>query len=174
MRVYTSDGTQGPAPELRAATRADAEDIARVWHDGWADGHLGHVPEALVAHRLLDGFRASVPQRIPRTTVAVLDGRIVGFVTTHDDEVEQVYVAREARASGIADALLTHAEGVVASRYGLAWLAVVAGNARARRFYERNGWHDAGGIEYAAEIQDGTLPVPCRRYEKRVGREGKP
>lgn len=173
MRAYTSDADP-PAAVLRPATRQDAEDIARVWHDGWADGHLGHVPEALVAHRMLDGFRASVPKRIDRTTVAVRDGRIVGFVTIHDDEVEQVYVAREARGSGVADALLAHAEGIVASRHGLAWLAVVAGNARARRFYERCGWHDAGVIEYAAEVKGGTLAVPCRRYEKRVGREGEP
>lgn len=174
MKAYTSDAGGRTGATLRPATRQDVEEVARVWNEGWADGHLGHVPEALVAHRMLDGFRASVPKRIARTTVAVRDGRIVGFVVVHDDEVEQVYVAREARGTGVADALLAHAETVVAARYVVAWLAVVAGNARARRFYERSGWHDAGGIEYAAEVTDGTLAVPCRRYEKRVGREGTP
>jgi hypothetical protein len=53
----------------------------------------------------------------------------------------------------------------IATRFAAGWLAVVAGNARARRFYERNGWRDAGAIDYAAEIRGGTLPVPCRRYE---------
>src|SRR5262245_36744249 len=98
MKAYTSDAIPRAAA-LRPATRQDVEDVARVWHGGWADGHLGHVPEALIGYRTLDGFRASVPRRIARTTVAVLDGRIVGFVMTREDEVEQVYVAREARGS---------------------------------------------------------------------------
>ena len=86
----------------------------------------------------------------------------------HDAEVEQVYVAREARGRGVADLLLRRAEATVAARFGRAWLAVAPGNVRARRFYERSGWHDAGGFEYAAEVANGTLAVPCRRYEKAV------
>ena len=59
-----------------------------------------------------------------------------------------------------------YAEDVVASRFSVAWLSVVEGNARARRFYERNGWRDVGAHDYRAEIRGGTIPVPCRRYEK--------
>jgi hypothetical protein len=73
---------------LRGATLEDAERIAQIWHAGWRDGHLGHVPEALLPHRRLEHFRARVPPRIPATTVAVTDGELVGFVTIHDDEVE--------------------------------------------------------------------------------------
>ena len=40
------------------------------------------------------------------------------------------------------------------------------GNARARRFYERQGWTDVAAIDYQAEIKGGTIPVPCRRYER--------
>jgi GNAT superfamily N-acetyltransferase len=152
---------------LRPATSADAEAIADVWHEGWRDGHLGHVPKALEPHRSLEHFRERVPPRIPHTTVATLDGVVAGFVTVHGDEVEQLFVARRARGTGLADALLRHAERVIAQRHEVAWLAVVAGNARARRFYERNGWSDAGGFDYQAEIVGGHLPVPSRRYEKR-------
>ncbi len=42
-----------------------------------------------------------------------------------------------------------------------AWLAVVAGNARARRFYERSGWSDRGQFDYAAASDHGPIPVPC-------------
>jgi len=45
---------------------------------------------------------------------------------------------------------------------------VVAGNARALRFYERSGWVDAGAIDYDAPIEGGAIRVACRRYEKRV------
>jgi ribosomal protein S18 acetylase RimI-like enzyme len=173
MRSYASDAavSSGPAPAglaLRRAVPEDGEAIAAVWHAGWADGHLGHVPEALAAHRSLDDFRRRVPKRLPETTVAVAGGRVVGFVMLHGDEVEQVYVAREARGGGAADALLAHAEREVARRAPVAWLAVAAGNARARRFYERNGWTDAGSLDYAAEVEGGTMVVPCRRYVKRV------
>lgn len=153
---------------LRPAAPEDAEAIATVWHEAWGDGHEGHVPQALAQHRRLSHFRERVPPRIPFTTVATRGARVVGFVTVHEDEVEQVFVASDARGDGIADALLRHAEDAIAARFDVAWLAVVAGNARARRFYERNGWRDAGGFDYAAEIPGGTLPVPSRRYEKRL------
>jgi len=45
---------------------------------------------------------------------------------------------------------------------------VAVGNARARRFYTREGWSDAGDLAYAAETEAGTISVPCRRYEKDV------
>ena len=156
------------APILRAATPDDIETLAVVWHAGWRDGHIGHVPDAILPHRHLEDFRRRVPPRIPDTTVATIEGQIVGFVTVIEDEVEQVYVAAAARGTGVADALLRHGEQVVARRFDVAWLSVVAGNARARRFYERSGWHDAGPIEYQAEIAGGTIPVTCRRYEKEV------
>jgi ribosomal protein S18 acetylase RimI-like enzyme len=173
MRVNTSDAAVAAADRagltLRPAAPDDAEAIAALWHGGWADGHLGHVPKALLEHRGLDSFRGRVPPRLHRTTVATIGGDVVGFLIVHDDEVEQVYVAREARGGGAAGALLTHAEQEVAAGSDVAWLAVAAGNARACRFYERNGWHDAGGFDYAAEIAGGTMAVPCRRYEQQVG-----
>jgi GNAT superfamily N-acetyltransferase len=157
------------APRLRPAVADDAEAIAALWHRGWPDGHLGNVPDELVRLRTLDDFQRRVPPRLAFTTVALLGEKLAGFVMTHDDEVEQVYVDAEARGHGVADALMRHAEREVATRgHGVAWLAVVAGNARARRFYEKCGWRDAGGFDYAADIAGGTLNVPCRRYEKTV------
>ena len=49
-----------------------------------------------------------------------------------------------------------------------AWLAVVAGNARARAFYERAGWRDEGPFDYAAASEGKTIVVPCHRYTKAV------
>jgi ribosomal protein S18 acetylase RimI-like enzyme len=157
-----------PTVMLRPATAADAEAIATVWHEAWRDGHLGHVPDALLPHRTPAHFRDRVPTRLAATTVATLAGEVIGFVTVHDDEVEQVFVIARARGRGVADALLRHGEGVIARRFAVAWLSVVAGNARARRFYEKSGWRDTGGFLYEAEIPGGTLPVPSRRYEKRL------
>jgi ribosomal protein S18 acetylase RimI-like enzyme len=153
---------------LRPASLADVDAIAALWHSGWIDGHVGHVPEALHAHRRLVDFQRRVPPRIPTTTAAVLGVNLVGFVTLHDDEIEQLYVASSARGGGVATALIRHAERVIAERYSTAWLAVAVGNARARRFYERQGWSDASALDYPAETTAGPVVVPCRRYEKRV------
>jgi ribosomal protein S18 acetylase RimI-like enzyme len=68
----------------------------------------------------------------------------------------------------VAAALLAEGERRIAARFDRAWLAVAVGNTRARRFYARQGWRDAGEIAYGAEIADGTMTVPSRRYEKRV------
>jgi ribosomal protein S18 acetylase RimI-like enzyme len=151
---------------LRPARPDDIAAIAAVWHAGWPDGHLGHVPEELAQHRGLDDFRRRVPVRLAGTVVATMDDRVIGFMTAHDDEIEQLYVAAEARGRGVADALLRRGEELVlANGFGRAWLAVATGNARARAFYERLGWTDAGPIEYAAQTAIGSIAVSCHRYE---------
>jgi ribosomal protein S18 acetylase RimI-like enzyme len=158
-------------PRLRAATPDDVDAIATVWHSGWPEGHLGHVPEALLLHRRLVDFRSRVPALLDRTTVATIGPNVAGFVMVHDDELEQIYVAAAARGSGVAAALLQHAESAIGDRFDLAWLAVVAGNTRARRFYARNGWRDAGVFEHEAPIEGGSIPLAAHRYEKRILRQ---
>jgi ribosomal protein S18 acetylase RimI-like enzyme len=156
---------------LRPARAEDAEAVATIWRDGWADGHLGNVPEALVAARTPESFRSRAAERVGDTVVAVTvaGGEVAGFVMVVDDEVEQVYVSTEHRGSGVATLLLAGAERRVAGAgHRRAWLAVVPGNVRARRFYERCGWSDEGRFDYAAAVPGGTIAVPCHRYVKPV------
>jgi GNAT superfamily N-acetyltransferase len=160
-----------PALSLRRASAEDAGAVATIWCDGWRDAHLGHVPEALVAVRMPDSFRSRAAERVGDTVVAVAgdDREIAGFVMVVGDEVEQVYVSRDHRGTGVAGLLLAEAERLVAvAGHRRAWLAVVDGNARARRFYERSGWADEGLFDYAAASAGGTIPVPCHRYVKPV------
>jgi len=155
--------------ELRPATAADADSVAAVWCAGWGDGHHGNVPEALVAVRTPESFRSRAAQRVGDTVVATIGDDVAGFVMVVGDEVEQVYVSAGHRGTGVAKLLLAEAERLVAAGgHGRAWLAVVAGNARARRFYERAGWTDEGPFEYAASVGDGTIAVPAHRYVKAV------
>lgn len=152
---------------IRAATADDADAIAEVWSRGWRDGHLGLVPEALVRVRTEESFYPRAAERVGDTTVAVADGVVAGFVTVVDDEVEQVFVAAGHRGTGVAGRLLAEAEAQVrANGHRRAWLAVVAGNARALAFYEREGWHDEGSFDYSADGPAGPIAVPCRRYVK--------
>jgi GNAT superfamily N-acetyltransferase len=101
--------------------------------------------------------------------VAVVDDAVAGFVMVVGDEVEQVYVSEQHRGRGVAALLLAEAERLVAVNGNeRAWLAVVDGNVRARRFYERNGWTDEGVFDYPAASAAGPIPVPAHRYVKRV------
>ena len=154
---------------LRPARAEDAAAIAEIWHLGWQDGHLGLVPQELVDIRTGASFRKRAAQRIPDTTVATVDGGVAGFVMVVDDEVEQVYVSATHRGTGVAGILIREAERQVeANGHDMAWLAVVAANARARAFYERAGWVDEGEFDYSAATEGGTVTVPCRRYTKRL------
>jgi ribosomal protein S18 acetylase RimI-like enzyme len=155
---------------IRPATAADATAIARIWREGWADGHEGHVPAALVVERTPVSFDRRTVERISCTWIAEAAGAVAGFVMVVDDEVEQIYVDRGWRGRGVAQRLLHHAEAVIGQGgRRTAWLAVVAGNTRARRFYARSSWHDLGPFTYQAQTATGTVPVPAHRYERQVG-----
>lgn len=161
--------SSSPNVILRKGNEEDAREITEIWHLGWRDGHLGFVPRELVAARTEESFRARAAARVGEATVAVVDGAIAGFVIVVDDEVEQLYVSASHRGTGIADVLMSEAERQIRARgHSKAWLAVVAGNARARAFYERAGWRDEGPFEYAADAENGTIGVPCRRYTKHL------
>jgi ribosomal protein S18 acetylase RimI-like enzyme len=166
-----------PAYTLRPASGEDADAVGRIWRHGWADGHLGHVPEALVAARTPESFMSRAAERVGDTVVAVVGAGpdVAGFVMVVGDEVEQVYVSADHRGSGVAELLLAEAERLVAANaHPRAWLAVVAGNTRARRFYERRGWADEGPFDYAAAVDGGTVTVPVHRYVKPVRRRTSP
>ncbi|MBI5089064.1 MAG: GNAT family N-acetyltransferase [Actinobacteria bacterium] len=159
-----------PGVRVRPARPADAPAVAEIWRTGWADGHAGHVPDELVAARTDESFTLRAAARVGDTTVAEApDGAIAGFVMVVGDEVEQVYVSRLHRGSDIAAVLLHEAERQVqATGSVVAWLAVVAGNARARRFYERQGWVDTGVFDYGSAGAESEIAVPAHRYEKRL------
>jgi GNAT superfamily N-acetyltransferase len=154
-------------PMVRPAVTADVPAIATIWHDGWRDGHLGNVPDALVAVRTPESFWTRAAARVADTTVAVDANGVAGFVMVVGDEVEQVYVAADRRGTGVAGILLSEADRLVAGNgHERAWLAVAPGNERARRFYERSGWIDDGPFTYAASTSNGTVDVPVHRYVK--------
>ncbi|MFE5291812.1 GNAT family N-acetyltransferase [Isoptericola sp. NPDC056618] len=161
---HPTAGTPGPV-ELRPATPADTEAVARIWHEGWADAHLGQVPDALVAARTPTSFPERARERVADTTVAVRQGAVAGFVMVAGDEVDQLYVDRAARGADVGGALLGHAaQAVRDAGHPRAWLAVATGNAPGRRFYARQGWLDEGRFVHRAPVPGGTVEVDCHRF----------
>ena len=155
--------------ELRPAVPEDMATVADIWHRAWHGAHAGHVPDGLTAGRTLAAFHERTPSRVADTTVAEVDGRVVGFTMVAGDELEQIFVDPDHHGSGVAAPLLAAGERRIAEAgYDVAWLAVVVGNARARRFYEKHGWHDADDLPYEVTALGETYVSPCRRYEKRL------
>jgi ribosomal protein S18 acetylase RimI-like enzyme len=154
---------------VRAAQAADTEAIAEIWHQGYRDGHLGSVPAEIFGFRRLEDFLQRVPSLLDVTAVAVVGSDVVGFVMVEGDELNQLYVAEAARGSAVAVALLERGEAMIAELFDRGWLAVVAGNTRARRFYERGGWHEVRPIQQPSYAGEGEqMMIPALRYEKQL------
>ena len=154
---------------VRAARPEDVDTIARLWYDGWQDAHALILPEELKAVRTLASFGDRLRAALDRVFVAVPDegGDPIAFYFLKGDELYQFYVAREARGTGVAAALMTDAEqrlrGLGISR---AFLACAIGNDRAARFYEKSGWRRVGTWVDMVETTNGPFALEVWRYEK--------
>ncbi len=167
MRVCKNSLVKEAELRVDQASPADAGVLAEIWHLGWLDGHADSVDPELVAVRTGSEFHRRMNERITEVSVARHNGEPAGFVLVVENEVEQIYVSRDHRGAGIAQALLAHAEQqIAAAGFNEAWLAVVAGNDRARAFYSKQGWADEGAFEYEAASVGGTIAVPSHRYVK--------
>jgi ribosomal protein S18 acetylase RimI-like enzyme len=152
---------------IRSAQRSDLARLSRIWHDGWRDGHLGIVPDALARLRTLDNFKERLASALADTRVAITADQAAGFTVLKGDELYQFYVAAESRGSEVAPALMDDAETQLAARgVKTAWLACAIGNDRAARFYEKRGWRRVATITYLAETSEGPFPIENWRYEK--------
>jgi GNAT superfamily N-acetyltransferase len=160
-RGFARYGRRVASISLRTATAADAEVLGRAVVDGVAEypefappGWAAPSVEAEIAH-----VRATLGDEQVWCTVAELDGRVVGQVTVLpasraprpvDDpglaHLSNLFVDRELWGSGLAREL--HGAALATARghgFGEMRLFVAAGQARARRFYEREGWVARGG-----------------------------
>ena len=161
-----ADGAAPTGLEVRRPTVDDLPAIVRIWREGWADAHVAHVPPGLLRFRHHAHFAALADDRLSAMWVAGPAGTVAGFVVIKGDEVEHLYVDRPSRGTGVAATLLGHAKAEIGrAGHDRAWLAVVAGNRRARAFYARRGWRDAGPMSYVAHTADGPFAVQTHRYE---------
>ena len=82
-----------------------------------------------------------------------------------EDELYAIYVHPDYWGAGVGQALLDRAEQSSPRRARWPSLTCMVGNARARRFYERNGWEPG---ETLVEPHFGGEPTEVCRYRKRL------
>jgi len=143
---YRSDAWSSapPSPPTRSP-------VARIHARAWQAGYRGLLPDAnLDALRAEDRAARYTFDRLggPRTTVAVRDGAIVGFATISGAELSALHVDPDAWRSGVGRALIARARAdLAATGVTEAHLWLLAGNTRAARFYEQDGWTTDGTRE---------------------------
>jgi GNAT superfamily N-acetyltransferase len=154
---------------IRAAKDEDHAAIVQLWHQGWHDAHADLVPEEILAFRTPTHFALWLEQASDKFYVAI-DQTLLGFISLKDAEVVNLYVSEIARGTGLAHSLLSFAEQLLLKK-GVreAELFCTAGNVRAQKFYEREGWSLSRSFEDALWLPEnvaGEFTVETHCYRK--------
>jgi ribosomal protein S18 acetylase RimI-like enzyme len=161
--------------QVRGATGADADAIARIQQETWRIAYAHVFPADGLAEDFIDveRWRSRLVDPPPGWSTFVIGDPVVGFASTgpsRDEggvgELYAIYVLPAEWSSGKGRALLDRAEERLAADYDEATLWVLEDNPRARRFYERAGWIADGARK--AEERWGVA-APEVRYRKRLG-----
>ncbi len=121
---------------VRMARAGDVPALAALAAESYRFGFAGILDEAQFATRDQVHFQQRFATEWPFVALAEDgDGRCRGFVEVRDGTLDMLFVSPDAAGTGCAVALLRHGEAMGAVR-----LECFAANARARRFYEREGW----------------------------------
>lgn len=129
---------------LRTATPADVEAIMEVQQEGSIRALSGIFPQdefPFPRAELTARWAEEIDDPSVRVLVILQDGQITGYVALKADQLLHFGTATRTWGTGLAAA--AHAE-IVELLGGTGRLWVLAGNLRARRFYEKMGWRATG------------------------------
>ncbi|MEM7340599.1 MAG: GNAT family N-acetyltransferase [Actinomycetota bacterium] len=181
---------------IRDAQVGDAEHVAEAHIEGWREGYRGLIPGSFLdSAAFADARRETWRQRLSgaepnalgehsRVLVAVASELPVGFGVVGPSrdardggELYAFYLHPAHWGSGAADLLIDACHAALGAAHHEAMLWVLRDNARARRFYERNGWSCGTGpsfveAEWAGPTVDGVAvldePLIEVQYRRRL------
>lgn len=130
------EGAQGRLPVIRHATAADLPACAAIIND-YID-QTGWLPRTKSRDELAGFF---TPELLQKRTVLVADvgGEIAAYVSVADGFLYAIYIAPGYRRSGLGKMLLDELKLQYPAQLEL---TVFELNVAARRFYEREGFHE--------------------------------
>jgi ribosomal protein S18 acetylase RimI-like enzyme len=173
--VGLAEATPYTPVKVRNAEEAEIDQLARIWYDGWREAHEQIVPAELTRLRTFDSLRERLKAALPSVRVIGETGEPVGFCMIKGSELYQLFVAKTARGSGVAAALLANGETRLAEQgVETAWLACAIGNERAARFYEKCGWQRVGNVVDELDTSEEPFFLEVWRYEKHLSQTASP
>lgn len=148
---------------VRNALPSDASAMARVQTDAWRDAYAGFLPDDLIAsitvERRTGQWTRAIASEHMSCWVAEVDQTIVGICSLGPSEEHEaigriytIYVVSPFWGRGVGARLWDAALDEIATRFTGGELWVLESNARARRFYEREGWRFDGGVRQDASF----------------------
>ena len=169
--------------QVRTATAADAEQIARIHVETWRAAYHGQIPDRVLDALNVEDRAAFWNKRLaePEGSVFVAEGDgVIGFcdlVRSRDEdanpqavgEIVAIYVLSQHWRKGAGRALCDCALAEARRRgFEEVTLWVLASNDRAKRFYEAMGFR-LDGVAKTEKLADGS-DLHEVRFRKRVGR----
>ncbi|MGL5010562.1 MAG: GNAT family N-acetyltransferase [Paracoccaceae bacterium] len=147
----------------------DIQPLILLWHRCWHEAHATILPPALVALRTPETFAKRLESAGDRLRVAGPEGEPLGLCSIKDDQIDQLYVAKQARGHGLAAALLHDGEDHLrAAGVTDAFLECAALNHRAIRFYTREGWRPLRENKVPATAVDPPILIDVILFAKRL------
>ena len=181
MTDHETDPAGAPAtgPRIRVAVPGDAAAIARIRVDSWRTTYAAIVPASILdrmdVERNETWIAGLIDQPAPRATLVVEApaGTVRGYALAAPGrdadvdglgELEAIYLAPEARGTGLGRPLLEAAvAGLERAGFETVVLWVLTANAGARRFYERAGFRPDGA---ARSLDFDGVPIEEVRYRR--------
>lgn len=159
---------------VRPAERGDAAAIGLVHHTAWQETYTGLIAQSFLDARTVTRSTAMAEREWPHMSVAVWDGRVVGFCGCGEardkdlcgaGEIQGIYLLRAYQRHGLGRALLEDGlRRLRAAGYSSAYLWVLSTNENARRFYEKNGFAPDG----AEKTEILGEPITEMRYVRKL------
>jgi len=168
---------------IKSASTEDAETLARLWTSTFRDAyHHLHAPENIdaycAANYTLEEAEKVLSSDDYDCCIALSANQPTGFLVIKwapcpyelngaSAELKQIYIGADAYGTGLGRALFERARSLLTERnIEWMWLAVADINARAKAFYEKNGFSYKGaGPQFQVGKDVLTSSILARRLE---------